>query len=396
MPLPKLAAVIAASACIAAATPGSANADLPTVPNGFRIDVVAQISNPRELVALPDGDLLVGTSSSNVYIVPNVESGTPGMPAVFATASDSLASGVAFSAKHKQIYIGTNGNVWATRYAAGKRHAGALHSIAKVRTGPVAPHGDGDVHKTTSVAFSDSSNILYIGVGSSCNSCIEVDPTRASILTLPNGRGSLHKIATRIRNAIAMTISPSGALWVGDAGQDDLPFGHPYEFLDNVTSHAPVADYGWPYCEENHTLYITTSPIECNSTVAPLAELPAYSTIIGAVFYPKTSAGKYSFPSAYRGVLFAAAHGSWHTYSNGYAAAPQVAAFSMNGDQPLVPVNWQNSSAQWSTFVGGFQKGLTRIGRPTGIAVGTEGSLFVADDQAGVIYRVRPTSTRHS
>jgi glucose/arabinose dehydrogenase len=394
MPLTKLAATIAASACIAAAMPAVANADLPTVPSGFRIDVIAQISGPRELVALPDGDLLVGTSGSNVYIVPNVESSTPGSPTVFATANDSLASGVAFSAKHKQIYIGTNGNVWATRYVAGKLQAGALHSIAQVRTGPVAPHSDGDVHKTTSVAFSDKTNTLYIGVGSSCNSCVEVDPTRASILTLPNGRGSLHKIATKIRNAIAMTISPSGALWVGDAGQDDLPFGHPFEFLDDVTSHRPVADYGWPFCEENHTLYVSNSTIDCNATVAPLAELPAYSTIIGAVFYPTTSAGKYTFPRAYRGALFAGAHGSWHTYSNGYAAAPQVAAFAMRGDQPVIPVNWQNSSAQWSTFVGGFQKGLSRIGRPTGLAVGVQGSLFVADDQAGVIYRVRPSNVR--
>ena len=31
-----------------------------------------------------------------------------------------------------------------------------------------------------------------------------------------------------------------------------------------------------------------------------------------------------------------------------------------------------------------------RIARPTGIAVGPEGSLFVSDDKAGEIYRIRP------
>ncbi|MGH8165553.1 MAG: hypothetical protein ACREP1_14600 [Rhodanobacteraceae bacterium] len=30
------------------------------------------------------------------------------------------------------------------------------------------------------------------------------------------------------------------------------------------------------------------------------------------------------------------------------------------------------------------------MGRPTGIAVGPLGDLFVADDQTGAIYRIRP------
>ena len=32
----------------------------------------------------------------------------------------------------------------------------------------------------------------------------------------------------------------------------------------------------------------------------------------------------------------------------------------------------------------------SRIGRPTGVAVGPQGDLFVADDQTGNIYRIRP------
>jgi glucose/arabinose dehydrogenase len=380
MTLAKLAAPIAALALLGAG---------PKVPANFTIQTIAQIGNARELVALPDGDLLVGTSGNQVYIVPESESATPGAPALFATLNDTFASGVAFSAKHKEIYIATNGGIWETKYAAGRRRAIGLHRIARVRTGPISPSGDGDVHKTTSVAYSDTADILYISVGSSCNACAEVDPTRASVLTLPGGKGQLHKIATRIRNAIAATISPSGAFWVGDAGQDDLPFGHPYEFLDDVTSHQPVADYGWPDCEEDHIPY-RTSAKNCDQTVAPLAELPAYSTIIGAVFYPLHAGGAYAFPQSYRGALFAAAHGSWHTDSKGYAAEPQVAVFGMNGDQPAIPVDWKNPNAQWKTFVGGFQQGMTRVGRPTGIAVGPQGSLFVADDQNGVVYRIRP------
>jgi glucose/arabinose dehydrogenase len=335
---------------------------------------------------------LAGTGSRDVYVVPSAESSAPQEAAVFATVSDDLAAGVAFSQKRGEIFIATEHGVFATAYAPGRRTSASLQRIAAIRTGPVAPNSDGDVHSTTSVAFSDASNTLFVAVGSSCNACTESDPTRASIFAMRMPDGTLAKRATRIRNAIALTVDPqNGALWAGDAGQDDLPFGHPYEFLDDVTSHPNVADYGWPACEENRKAYV--SGADCSRTAAPLVELPAYSTIIGVVFYPLKPAGKFAFPQPYRGALFAAAHGSWHRApAGGYAAAPQVVWIAMRDGRPATPVDWQNPAAQWRTFASGFQAsgGLQRSGRPTGLAVGTQGSLFIADDTAGAIYRVRP------
>jgi glucose/arabinose dehydrogenase len=202
--------------------------------------------------------------------------------------------------------------------------------------------------------------------------------------------------ARRIRNAIALAINPeTGSLWVGDAGQDDLPAGHPYEFLDNLSAHRGDADYGWPQCEEDRHAY--WSRYDCSATVEPLVELPAYSTIIGATFYPKLARGAYLFPSRYRGGLFAAVHGSWHKGTDGcFAAPPRVVFVPMDGDLPVKPVNWQNPNAQWTDFISDFQTGcLSRVGRATGIAVGTQGSLFVADDAAGKIYRIRPRHSEH-
>ncbi|MGA8533257.1 MAG: hypothetical protein WB615_04025 [Candidatus Tumulicola sp.] len=379
------AAVFAALALTgAAATPG------PTVPAGFSIHTIAPVSGARELAALPDGDLLVATNGRDVYLLPNAEAPTPGRPQVFAAVPDDLASGVAFSARRREIFIGTEHAVYVTAYDAGRRTAGPLRKIASVRTGPVAPNSDGDIHSTTSVAFSDPAGVLYVAVGSSCNACTETDPTRASIFQM-NGDGDRPlKRATRIRNAIALAIAPeTGALWAGDAGQDALAFGHPYEFLDDVTLHGGVADYGWPQCEENHRAYVTGA--DCAATVAPLLVLPAYSTIIGAVFYPEKPAGAFAFPSAYRGALFAAAHGSWHRNpAGGHAAVPQVVSVAMRNGRPATPVDWNDPRAQWHVFVGGFETTGERVGRPTGLAVGTQGSLFVGDDAAGVVYRVRP------
>lgn len=344
------------------------------------------MSGARELAAAPNGDLFVGTSGSAVYIVQNAE-GQAANPQVFADLGDSPAAGVALSlsAPNCALYVGTQFGVYRIPYDVGDTVArSAPAKIASVR-----PGGSSD-HSTTSVAIANG--VLYASVGSSCNACSETDPTRATIQQMnPDGSGMNPK-AVHIRNAIALTVNPgTQTLWAGDAGQDYLPPGHPYEFFDGVTLHSGTADYGWPQCEENQRAY---SPgANCSATVVPLVEFPAYETIIGAAFYPVNQSGAYAFPPAYRGGAFVAMHGSWHTDGSGkYIAPPRVAFVSMKGDAPATAVNWNDPTVQWSDFISGFQlpDGTTRIGRPTGVAVGPAGSLFVADDQTGDIYRIRP------
>ncbi len=386
------AAVLALALLLAADAPTAPNL---RVPRGFTIETIADVSGARELAALPNGDLIVGTRGRDVYIVPHAEA-EAASPQVFATFEDDRASGVAFAGQRHEIYVATMHHVWVIPYR-GERSAAQPHRIADVRSGPVAPGTDGDVHTTTSVAYSNG--LVYVAAGSSCNAtmergkpCAEVDPTRAAISGMkPDGAGFAQR-AKRIRNAIALAVNQqTGSLWVGDAGQDDLPFGHPYEFLDDLSSHSGDADYGWPECEENHHAYIPGA--NCSHTIEPLVELPAYSTIVGATFYPLRQTGTYAFPQRYRGGLFVAAHGSWHTNGDGCnVAPPHVVFIAMNGDRPAKNVDWTNPTTQWTNFVTGFQSGCTsRNGRATGVAVGSQGSLFIGDDDAGKIYRVRPT-----
>ena len=76
----------------------------------------------------------------------------------------------------------------------------------------------------------------------------------------------------------------------------------------------------------------------------------------------------------------------------------------MKGDTPIYPMNWSQGGvpeSQWArdssgnpdAFIAGFQdRSGIRYGRPSGVTVGPNGSLFIADDYAGLIYRVRPGS----
>jgi glucose/arabinose dehydrogenase len=384
-----------------------------SVPSGLVIQTIANVGGAREMVGLPNGDLLVGTGGSSVYIIPDAEaSGAAGKPQVFATISNEMvppnepgggnnAEGVAFSQSSCTIFISTEYHVWSTPYKDGDLTAENLQAIATVRTGPTANPGDGDYHSSTSVAVSGST--VYASMGSSCNGCTgESDPQRAAIWKMNLDGSGMALFASHIRNAIALAVDPvSGHLWAGGAGQDSLPNYHPYEFFDDVTAAATagsggVANYGWPYCEENHVRYNTGAgaPATCTGQAQPLVEFPAYITHIGAAFYPANPSGTYALPTAYRGALIVSSHGSWHTPANGCTLAPEVDYVPMNGDVPATAMtNWgvNDPTAQFTNLVTGFQPSCSnRIGRATGVAVGSQGSLFVGDDQAGVVYRIRP------
>jgi glucose/arabinose dehydrogenase len=344
------------------------------VPPNFSIEIIAHVASARELAIASNGDLFVGTEGRNVMLVPGAE-GTPQAPRIFVELGDAPAAGVALG--EGALYAGTFSGVWRVPYVNGKRSGGPV-KIASVRL------GGGRGHLTTSVA--SAADRLYASVGSSCNACTESDPTRATIQEMEfDGRG-MHAKAVHIRNAIALAVNPaSGAVWAGVAGQDELEPGHPYEDFDPFTLHAGTPDYGWPVCYENHKA--KDGSRTCSDVVIPRVVFPAYNTPIGATFYPLHPTGKYAFPAEYAGGAFVALHGSWHEP----LVPPRVAFVAIKGDEPLKPVDWSDPSAQWREFVGGFQRAdESRIGRPTGIAVGPEGSLFVADDQAGVVYRIRP------
>ncbi len=353
------------------------------VPAGFQIETIGNVRGARELAFSPNGDLFIGTTGSSVYVIANAE-GQAATAHVFATLNDSPAAGVTISLQNCSVYVGTQFGVYRIPYTIGDQTAqGAPDKIASLR-----PGGSSD-HTTTTVAV--SGNTLYASVGSSCNACSESDPTRATIEQMSLDGSGMSAKAVHIRNAIALTVNPSTeTLWAGDAGQDDLPQGHPYEFFDAVTLHAGVADYGWPECEENHIAYAAGA--NCAATVVPLVVFPAYQTVIGATFDTVTGSAPHAFPQQYRTGAFVALHGSWHTNSSGIPISPPRVVFvPMTADAPQISVNWADPATQWSDFITGFQRpDGSRIGRPVGLAFGPLGDLFVSDDQTGNIYRIQP------
>ena len=382
MALHRLLTIAVASACVAAAAPSApvahaADAPRITVPAGFTLEHIATVPRARELAVAPNGDVFAGTNGDAIYVVPNAQ-GVPGAARQFVTIDDSPVAGVFLA--EDALFAGGLTGVYRIAYRSGDREAREKpQKIAAVRT------GGGRGHSTTTVVVSKGT--LYASVGSSCNACDESDATRATIQAMTTDGKNMRARAVDIRNAIALAVQPAtGDVWAGVAGRDDLEHGHPYEIFDAITAHAGTPDYGWLKC------YDDRKPIggaSCANVVVPRVVFPAYDTPIGAAFYPADHKGAHAFPASYRGGVFVSLHGSWHQPP----VAPRVAFVPFRGNDPAKGVDWANPDAQWTEFVGGCQSGDgARACRPTGVAVGTDGSLFVGDDATGAIWRIRPVA----
>ncbi len=386
--------MLGTAGCAAAANPSATISPDLHLASGFRAEVVANVSGARELAALPNGDLLAGTSGSAIVLVPGAENaGNAGAPTTVATLPDANAAGITLGSDHN-VYVGTEHALWRLKYASGASRVAQVERIASVRTGAVAPNTDGDNHSTTSVAAAGAT--LYASIGSDCNACAEIDPQRASVQAMPLGGGRLARKAKNYRNAIALAVDSTGAVWAGGAGQDTLPYGHPYETFDPVTRHPGLVDYGWPGCYDDRKRSPGAPPDACAGVTLPALVFPAYATLVGAAFYPAAAVGPYAFPAAYRSGLFVTFHGSWHTGPDGASAvAPQAVFVPFARGGPRQGVDWSDPTRQWTAFLSNFgTRSDNRIGRPTGVAVGARGSLFIADDQTGTIYRIRPANAR--
>jgi glucose/arabinose dehydrogenase len=345
------------------------------LPGGFTAERVATVPRARELAIAPNGDLFVGTNGNAIYVVPDAQ-GAAGTPRAFATFDDRPMAGVFLAGD--TLYAGGQFGVYRLPYRSGDREAREKpQKIASVRT------GGGSGHSTTTVV--ESKGTVYASVGSSCNACDESDATRATVQAMsPDGK-NMHARAVDIRNAIALAVQPAtGDVWAGVAGRDDLEHGHPYEIFDAITAHPGTPDYGWTKCYDDRKPIGSAS---CANIVVPKVVFPGYDTPIGAAFYPADQKGAYAFPASYRGGVFVTLHGSWHQPP----VPPRVAFVAFRGNEPAKAVDWGNPDAQWTEFVGGCQPADgARACRPTGVAVGTDGSLFVGDDSTGAIWRIRP------
>jgi glucose/arabinose dehydrogenase len=347
----------------------------PIAPAGFEVSLFAdELDNPRMIYVLPNGDVLVMESlpeqspSRIVLLRDTTKTGKPNLRQSFLRRLN-MAFGMALIGN--RFYVGNTDGIVVFPYRSGdtqiKRRPEKILDL---------PSGG---HYTRNLLADPAGKKLYISVGSSSNvdeqHVDEKDPRRAAILQVnPDGSG-MRVFAAGMRNPVGMDWEPrTNTLWTVVNERDMLGDELVPDYLTGVRDGA---FYGWPYAyfgQNEDPRKKSQRPDLVARTIKPDFALGSHVAALGLAFYQGTS-----FPAHYHGGAFIGMHGSWNRSDLvGYKVA-------------FVPFQNGRPSGPLEDFLTGFianQQTSQVYGRPVGVAVWTDGSLLVADDDAGKVWRV--------
>lgn len=338
--------------------PSGASAPL-TAPPGWTVSLLTDKVPGARVLALDEmGNVWVSQTSQGTVSVVYLHGLAPGTEPQVAPTLTGLKNphGLAFDGS--MLYVATETSI--------KR----IPTYGDGSLQDVAPLPSGGRHVTRSLAFGPDGR-LYVSIGSTCDTCHEKNPENGSVISMKKDGTDRKFVATGLRNAVYIAFHPhAGQLWVGEMGRDNLGDTVPPDEIDVIDTRSAPKNFGWPICYGNRihdTSFDTNVYIRdpCADTEPPFIALPAHVAPLGLGFLSNVD-------------LVVSYHGSWNSsVPVGYKV-----------------VRWHFDGHAWSEsdFLTGFLKGAAAIGRPTGVLVMPDGSVLVADDKAGAIWRMTPTT----
>ena len=380
-----------------------------TLPAGFCATVFADtLGAARHMTVAPNGDVFVAVSNRQTVrggVVALRDADRDGQAEVRRRFGDGGNTGIALA--NGYLYLDAAPAIVRYPLAAGQLEpSGPPDTLV---TGlPTGGHG--------SRVFAIDGSSLFVVVGSRTNACQTADrqlespgiadcpelQTRAGVWQFDVNRlrqtqTDAQRFATGIRNAVAFTRHPTtGALYAVQHGRDNFVQNWPKLYDQKESAEQPSeeflhvtrgSDYGWPFCYHDRSRDKELLAPEyggdknaqgrCANVTAPIGSFPGHWGPNDLMFYTGTQ-----FPEKYRGGAFIAFHGSWNRDPEPQAGYNVVFTRMDNG----------KPAKEFEVFADGFA-GETKqprgaIYRPTGLAQGPDGSLYVSDDVKGRIWKV--------
>jgi len=354
----------------------------PVAPKGFKVELYATgLDNPREIRTAPNGDLFLAESEAGkIRVFRGVgKDGKPEQTSVFAEGLHQ-PFGIAFYPKENPqwIYIGDTDEIVRFPYRNGDLKArGPMQNLAEL---PGGGRLRGGGHWTRDLVFSKDGAKLFASVGSHSN--IDDPDThpeeyhRADVLEFtPEGK-FIKVYAWGIRNCVGEAINPiTGDLWCSTNERDVLGNNLVPDYITHVQEGG---FYGWPWFymgghwDPRHQ---GKHPELQSKVITPDILLNPHFASLEMTFYEGSE-----FPADYKGDGFACEHGSWNrARRSGYEVI-------------RLPMHNGHATGEYEDFLTGFVTPDGKVwGRPVGITMAHDGSLFITDDGSRSIWHVTYT-----
>jgi glucose/arabinose dehydrogenase len=378
---------------------------------------------PRLIRTAPNGDLFLADSGAGKIIVMRGVGPSGSANAGKAATLETFASGldhpfgIAFfpAVNPRYVYIGNATTIQRFPYKSGDLHAtGPAETIVPDIPGYAQLTGGG--HWTRDVVFSKDDKHMLVSVGSGSNvDDADTHPKefhRADVLEYtPDGKFE-EVYASGIRNCVGEAINPiTGSLWCSTNERDNLGNHLVPDYVTSVPEHS---FFGWPWyymgghldprlqnpCADGpggnqqlaHPLPSDEAKNCKHIDLAAKVKTPdvlvqPHMASLEMTFYPDIYKRddhnpSNDFPWEYEHGIFAAEHGSWNR--------AQRAGYNVI----YIPMVNGKATGEYDDFLDGFVTKDGQVwGRPVGVTVGNDGSLYVTDDGSRSVWRVTYTGT---
>lgn len=330
------------------------------VPPGWRATLFAdKLDHPRNLLVLPDGAVLVAEQRADTLtrLVDADGDGRCDRRSVFATGF-AEPFGLAFH--DDSVWVADTRRVWRLPWQAGADSVDRREPVTE--TGAL---GDDRGHSTRSLAIAPDGKHFYVGIGSRGNLAEEGAP-RATVQEFTMEGGRQRSFASGLRNPVGMAFRPdSDELWAVVNERDGLGDELVPDYMTRIMEGG---FYGWPYSyvgRHPQPGFADKAPDKVAAARAPDLLFRSHSAPLGLAFL--------------NGDAYVGLHGSWNRSTPiGYVVAK-------------VPFKDGKPQGFYEVFAAGFTVAPGKVwGRPVGVAAGDDGSLYVADDAGGTVWKITP------
>ena len=370
----------------------------PRAMEGFTVaPFVTGLEHPRRLLVLPNNDVIVAEQRTGYLTLLRDEDGD-GKADFIQRYADDFKGPYGLAYRDGYVLVADQQGIWRVPHVSGAVRAGRpdqpkVSEVPPEQRKPVpAAYGQELItqkgvfgviagHQNRHLALDPRTGAMFVGVGSAGNIGVEPE-VKASIQRFePDGSGQT-TFASGMRNPTTLAFHPTtGELYAGVQERDGLGDNLPPDYLTRVDKGA---FYGWPYAyigPNPQPGFAQRAPEKVKATVVPDVLFQPHSSVLDLVFYDGEQ-----FPAEYRGDAFVALKGSWNrSQPTGY----KVVRVRFKDGKP---------DGSYENFVTGFwvsgQHRAEVWGRPAALAVMKDGSLLIADDTGGTIWRVAYTGAK--